>query len=437
VTSTLLIGAAGVALLYFGGHYLVDGACSLALRLRVSPVVIGLTIVAFGTSLPELVVSLDAVLEGANDIAVGNVVGSNIINVALILGGGAMLRAATVEAKLLRLDAPLMVLITLVFVIFMLDDRLARVEGVLLVAGLLGYSAMTFWQGRRESEAVQEEFKAMARFEHDAPWGDILRVALGIVGLVAGGRLLVVSAVNVAGSLGVSQAVIGLTIVALGTSLPELATTFIAVSRGHGDVAIGNIIGSNIFNLLGILGVTSIVSPLARGDVSWVSIGVMLGVSVLLLPMLHTRQELSRVEGAALVGVYVGYMAWLIAGVVPATRAPSLLSGTFEDDYGIRYTITDSTWVQHPATTYEVDRWDPDDRFVVAQNASDNPYDPGLWTRIDWVELEDMPPFEWAFCLSTYDAASAEQARLSAVARPESPRTGCNGFPFSRMKRIE
>jgi cation:H+ antiporter len=437
LTTSLLIGSAGLALLYFGGNALVDGACSLALRLRVSRVVVGLTIVAFGTSAPELVVSLNAALGGANDIAVGNVVGSNIVNLALILGGGAMVRAAIVEAKLLRIDAPLMVLITLVFVGLMLDDHLSRLEGAFLVSGLLAYTGLTFRQGRRESAAVQAEFKEVAGTVHAAPWGDILRVVVGMIGLVAGGKLLVDSAVTVASSIGVSQAVIGLTIVALGTSLPELATTTIAVSKGHGDVAIGNVIGSNIFNLLGILGVTSIVSPLARGHVSWVSIGVMLGVSLLLLPMLHTRQKLSRVEGTVLVGIYVGYLVWLLAVVVPGSRAPSILSGTFEDDYGIRYTITDSTWVQHPAATYHVDRWHPDEQFLIARNDSENSYDPGLWTRIDWVELEGMSPYGWAFCLSTFDAVSADAAESVTIADPESPQTGCNGFPYSRMKRTE
>lgn len=415
----------------------MDGACSLALRLQVSRVVVGLTIVAFGTSAPELVVSLNAVLGGANDIAVGNVVGSNIVNLALILGGGAILRSAIVEAKLLRLDAPLMVLITLAFVGLMLDNQISRLEGVLLVSGLLAYTGMTFQQGRQESAAVQEEFRAVAGVVHEAPWGDILRVLLGMVGLVAGGKFVVDSAVTIAGGLGVSQAVIGLTIVAIGTSLPELATTVIAVSRGHGDVAIGNVIGSNIFNLLGILGVTSIVEPLSRGDVSWVSIGVMLGVSLLLLPMLYTRQKLSRVEGSVLVGIYLAYLSWLLFVMIPGGRAPSMLSGTFEDDYGSQYTISDSTWVQHPSATYVVGRWHPDEKFVIAQNGPDNPYDTGLWTRIDWVELDDMAPYEWAFCLSTYDAVSPKEAEMVTVADRAAPRTGCNGFPFSRMRRTD
>jgi len=317
MTTVLLAGAAGLALLYFGGDGLVHGAGALARRLRVSPVVIGLTVVAFGTSAPELVVSLNAAIGGANDIAIGNVVGSNIANLALILGAAALLRSAKVEAKLLRVDAPLLVLVSLACVALFADNRLTRPEGALLITGLLAYTVFTFKQGRRESAAVQEEFVSVAANLHGRLSVDLLRLGLGIVALVVGGKLLVGAAVEVAGGFGVSQAVIGLTIVALGTSLPELATTLVATSKGHGDIAVGNVIGSNIFNLLGVLGITSIVTPLSRGHVGWISLAVMLGITIFLLPMLYTRRQLSKAEGAILLTSYIAYLGWLVVGHTP------------------------------------------------------------------------------------------------------------------------
>ena len=327
----MLAGAVGLALLYFGGDGLVRGACSLALRLRVSPLVVGLTVVAFGTSAPELVVSLNAALGGANDIAIGNVVGSNIANLALILGAVAVLRSPRVEAKLLHVDAPLMVLVSLACVAFLADDRLSRPEGLLLMTGFLAYVVFTLVRGRRESDAVQEEFVSAASSAPTRLSIDLLRVGLGVGALVVGARLLVASAVTVAGSFGVSQAVIGLTVVAIGTSLPELATSMIAASKGNGDIAVGNVIGSNMFNLLGVLGITSVVSPLARGNVGWVSLSVLLGVTLLVLPMLHSRRRLSKGEGAVLLACYVAYLGWLLLGQVPGRAVPTAVASPTAD----------------------------------------------------------------------------------------------------------
>jgi len=331
MTHSLLTGAAGLVLLYFGGEGLVHGACALARRLRVSPVVIGLTVVAFGTSAPELVVSLNAAMGGANDIAVGNVVGSNIANLALILGAAALVKSARVEAKLLRVDAPLLVLISLACVALLADDRLTRPEGALLIAGLVAYTVFTFVQGRRESAFVQKEFRSVANDATSRLSGDLLRLGLGAGALVFGAKLLVAASVTVASSLGVSQAVIGLTVVAIGTSLPELATTMVATSKGHGDIAVGNVIGSNIFNLLGVLGVTSVVSPLSRGHIGWASLGVMLGVTILILPMLRSRRSLSRPEGAILLAGYVAYLGWLMLGHTPSTVVPSAVASPTAD----------------------------------------------------------------------------------------------------------
>jgi pyrroloquinoline quinone biosynthesis protein B len=340
MTASVLVGIAGLALLYFGGEGLVRGSSSVALSLRVSPLVVGLTIVAFGTSAPELVVSVSAALDGADDIAVGNVVGSNIANLALILAVAALIRPAAVQAKLLHVDGPLMALITVVSIYFLAnDDRVTRLEGGLLLAALLAYGTYTFIQGRRESEAVQEEFASVASSRPGRTGRDILQIAFGFVGLMVGGKMLVGAAVEVAGSLGVNQAIIGLTIVAVGTSLPELATSMIAASKGHGDIAVGNVVGSNIFNLLGVLGVTSIISPLSREHVGWPSLLVMLAITLLALLMLHTRRQLSRWEGGLLLACYVGYLGWLLVGqaqrssVPMAVAAPTIDAVADDDPY--------------------------------------------------------------------------------------------------------
>jgi cation:H+ antiporter len=310
---TLLEIAAGLVLLYGGGEVLVRGASALALRLGVSQLAIGLTIVAFGTSLPELVVSVDAALAGADAIAIGNVVGSNIANIALILGLVALLRPTVVEAKIVRLDAPLMIVVSLLLIAGLANHRLTRLEGLLLLLGMIAYTAFTFWEARRETPAVREEFASAApQPRHSIAWNG-LAVAVGLLVLVLGGHLLVTGSVALATAVGVSQATIGLTIVAVGTSLPELATSMVAAAKRQGDIAVGNIVGSNLFNILGILGVTAAVHPLARGDIDGVDLGVMLGVAIALLGLLSPRLGLARLEGALLLSTYAAYLSWLLA----------------------------------------------------------------------------------------------------------------------------
>jgi cation:H+ antiporter len=311
---SIVLAAVGLAVLYVGGELLVRGSAALALRFGVSALAVGLTVVGLGTSAPELVVSVDAVLGGANDVSLGNVVGSNICNVALILGLAALLRPVRVEAKLVRFDGPLMVLVSAGVVALLADGRLGRTDGLVLLFGLFIYLLFTLWQARRETDKIKEEI------EHAVPavrprFGKSLGfVVIGLSALVAGGHVLVGAAVDLAENLGMSQATIGLTIVALGTSLPEMATTVIASIRGQSDIAAGNVVGSNLFNLLGILGVTSVISPLSRGGVGWVDLGVMLGVAVVALPLLLTRLRLSRVEGGVLLAIYGAYTPWLVAG---------------------------------------------------------------------------------------------------------------------------
>lgn len=317
--ATIVGGAAGLLLLYVGGEALVRGASSLALRMQVSPLVIGLTVVAFGTSAPELAVSLEASLDGASDIALGNVVGSNIANTALILGATAFIRATRVEARILRIDAPLVIMASLMLVAMLADGTLSRPEGLVLLVGLGAWIGFTALEARRESLEVRQEFAA--GIPHSSGLAIATFFVLGGVGaLVVGGRLLIDAAVATASAAGVSQAVIGLTVVAVGTSLPEFAASVVAALRGRGDIAVGNVIGSNLFNVLGILGISALIVPLDRGEIDWITLGVFVGVSVLIVPLLLTRRRLSRGEGLVLLLVYLAYLAYLLA-VLPAAPA--------------------------------------------------------------------------------------------------------------------
>lgn len=306
-------GIAGLALLYFGGEWLIRGASALAFRLGLPAMTIGLTVVAFGTSAPELVVSLDAALSGANDVSVGNVVGSNIANVALILGIAALLRPMAVRLKMIQLDAPLMVAISLALVLVLADGQASRLEGALLFAGLVAYVAYTLWRARRQPGMLRAS-RDNASLVQLSLRMSLLYTLAGLGLLVAGGHLLVVAAVDLATVLGMSQATIGLTIVAVGTSLPELATTVIASLRRQGDIAIGNAVGSNIFNILGVFGITAVVTPLRLGAVAWFDLATMVALAVILNIFLYTHRRLNRVEGALLLASFVLYTTWRLGG---------------------------------------------------------------------------------------------------------------------------
>jgi cation:H+ antiporter len=303
----LLQVAAGFVVLTGAAEALVYGAASLARRIGLSPLVIGLTVVSIGTSLPELVVGLEAALTGTGDLALGNVVGSNIGNIALILGLAALARPIAVEAQVVRVDGPILVAVSLVFAGLTLDGALGRVDGALLVVGIVGYVLYTVWAAQDPDTSVAETFDDEVPGTHSVGL-DLGLLVLGLVGLVAGAHLLVLGAVSIAEGLGVGPLVIGLTIVAVGTSLPELATSLVAARRGRGDIAVGNAVGSSIFNLLGILGVTVLVQPLSTATLGALDIGVMLGVSVLILPLFRTDWTLSRWEGALLVACYLAYL---------------------------------------------------------------------------------------------------------------------------------
>lgn len=299
--------AGGLALLVGAASLLVRGAAALALRMGLSPLVVGLTVVAFGTSAPELVVSVQAALAGAGGIAVGNVVGSNIANVGLILGISALVRPIASDPSVLRRDLPVMIGATLLASALLLDQELARIEGSLLVLGLVVYLAWSLHEARRQRGAAD-----LSEVPTDLSTGRAaLYVALGLGGLVLGSDLFVDGAVGLAEAANVSNAVIGLTVVALGTSLPELATSIVAALRGESEIAVGNVIGSNLFNVLGILGVGALAAPLSAPGLQITDLGVMIALALVLAPMMRSAQRLVRMEAGVLVLGYVGYVAYL------------------------------------------------------------------------------------------------------------------------------
>jgi cation:H+ antiporter len=311
---TILLGVAGAALLCFGADGLVRGGAALARIARVPSLVIGLTVVAFGTSAPELVVSIDAALRGAGDIAIGNVVGSNICNIALILGVSALVRHLPVNRTLFKLDLPAMTVSTVLLTLWCLfNGGIGRFGGALFCLLLAGYLARRFHTARHDPE----EAAALTAEANEAPpmrWYSAAGLtALGIVMLVLGAKLFVDGAVAAARLLHVSEAVIGLTVVALGTSLPELATSVAAALRNECDIAIGNVVGSNLFNVLCILGVAPLVSPIPARQVNLCDFGVMCLTAALLWVMMLTGKSISRREGGVLLTIYVLYVAKLAA----------------------------------------------------------------------------------------------------------------------------
>jgi len=307
-----LLGGLGLLLLFAGGEGLVRGASALALRLGLSPLAVGLTVVAFGTSTPELVVSLDAAMAGEPDIAVGNVVGSNIANLTLILGTAMMFRPSRVIARTVRIDAPLVVFISWVLLGLLADGEVGRMEGLILVGSLIAFTGLTLMQGRKEPSAVQDEFQEAVGGAAGSILVSAVLVAAGLAGLVLGGHLFLNAAVQVARTAGVSEAVIGLTIVAVGTSLPELVTSVVAALRGQGDIAIGNVLGSNVFNVLGILGVTAVVLPLEAGGITSPTLWIMVGTAAAVALMAATGKRITRWEGGVLLATYLVYVLWLV-----------------------------------------------------------------------------------------------------------------------------
>jgi cation:H+ antiporter len=317
MAADLLWLAIGAALLIGGAELLVRGASRLAVAAGVSPLVVGLTVVAFGTSAPELAVTVGAAAAGEPELALGNVVGSNIFNVLLILGATAAVTPLVVSRQLVRVDVPLMIGASIGVAMMALDGRISRPEGVVLFAGILAYTVFSVIQSRRESAAVREDY-AEALHAPDARksrlWVNVLLMLAGLALLVLGARWLVAGATAIAQSLGVSELVIGLTIVAAGTSLPEVATSILAALRGERDIAVGNVVGSNLFNLLAVLGLGSMAAPdgipVTPGALTF-DIPVMIAAAIGILPICFTGYVIARWEGFLLVGYYIAYTVFI------------------------------------------------------------------------------------------------------------------------------
>ena len=313
MTFTLLEMLGGLVLLVGGAEILVRGSVGTALRFGLSPLLIGLTIVAFGTSSPELVVSIQAAYEGSDDIALGNIIGSNISNIALILGLSALIQPLKVQASIISKDVPILLGTSLLLVFFLLDGVISQLEGFFFFAGVIVFTVASIRMAKMEkSTAVKEEFEDVIPEKVLPSWLNIVMIVAGLGLLVLGANWLVEGAILIASVNGMSEAVVGLTIVAVGTSLPELATSLLAAYKKEGDIAIGNVVGSNIFNILCILGITAIILPVSQGGIQTLDILLMLGTTVLLLPMLRSGYVVSRIEGAILLSIYIAYTIYLI-----------------------------------------------------------------------------------------------------------------------------
>lgn len=307
MTVDVLLVLAGLGLLVLGGDQLVKGAVNMALRLGISPLVVGLTVVAFGTSAPELLVSLSAALRGATDIALGNAVGSNIANVLLILGTSAVVSTVVTKGHDLRQSWAMMIGASVLLIALAFTGEIGRIEGLVLLVAL----ALVLW--RQLSGARDEKPEPIEGADPGARWRKILLwLAVGLIALPAGAHLLVAGASDIARLLGISETVIGLTLVAIGTSLPELAASVAAALRGRADLALGNVVGSNIFNILAILGITSVVAPLpAPPQMLHLDLWVMLGSSLLLGPFLFRGWPMTRLVGFGLLALYAIYL-WVL-----------------------------------------------------------------------------------------------------------------------------
>lgn len=304
----------GLVLLGIGGEAIVKGSISIAKRLKLSTLLISTVIVGFGTSMPELVVSMKAALEGSPDIALGNVVGSNICNTLLVLGAAGVLYPVACQGAAVRRDIVIGVLVAVLLAMLSFAGVVDRMAGTVMVLSLAGYLSYGIWSEKKGSKELSHQ--EVEEVEH----GLIIAIPMALISIVmlmGGANLLVTGATSIAKHFGVSEAVIGLTVVAVGTSLPELATAVMAAYRKHTDVIIGNVLGSNLFNILGILGLTAVAHPIQyQGQIAEQDVWVMLAVMALLAPVAWLRHKVGRAEGFVFLGLYTGYVGWLSASAL-------------------------------------------------------------------------------------------------------------------------
>jgi len=310
---TVLLILLGLLLVFFGAEALVRGSASLAMRLGVSPLLIGLTIVAYGTSFPELIVSVRATLIGIGDISIGNIIGSNIFNIALILGLAALIRPLKVKIQLIKTDAPLMIVTALLLVAFFFDRFLSRIEGLIFISGIVIYTLVIILIARSERNQTRPATHLEEGLPHTLKniWLDLFFIAAGFVLLFFGANVLIDNSVRLARILHVSEAIIGLTIIAAGTSIPELATSVIAARRNQADIALANVIGSNIFNILGILGISALINPIQGVNIQNLDLWWMVTTTIALMFMLWSGYILRRWEGLVLLVSYFVYLILL------------------------------------------------------------------------------------------------------------------------------
>lgn len=309
-----LAAVGGFVLLFGGGEFLVRGAVAVSRRFGLSPLLIGMTVVAWCTSAPELVVSMGAALKGSSDIAVGNVVGSNIFNVLGVLGASAVITPIVVKPKALRRDAAVMLAAALALALIALTGEIGRLAGAVLLVALAAHIIYSYRSETCKTcpSAELHEHEAEEFTGPGSLGAGLGYLAIGLGALVIGSKLLISGATEIARTFGVSEAVIGLSLVAVGTSLPELATSVVAALRGHADVAVGNVVGSNIFNILGILGLTALVRPIGVAEhMASLDVWIMLGVCLIVAVLLLVRGRIGRVAGATALALYAGYMALL------------------------------------------------------------------------------------------------------------------------------
>ena len=302
----------GIILLFAGAEGLVRGSSSLALKLGISPLVIGLTIVGFATSSPELVVSIRAAVIGNSEIVLGNVIGSNIANIALILGCAALIKPLRVNVDVIRKEVPILIGVSILLIIILTDGEVGFVDGIIFIAGILVYIIVSIVFAKKEKNVNAEiiyENEFQSNFKTPLL---VLLILTGAVLLVFGANIFLKSAIALSKLLGMSDAVIGLTVVAIGTSLPELITSVVASIRNKADIAIGNAVGSSIFNILFILGVTAVIMPITARGIGYIDLGVMMLTAVIILPMSFRGYKINRVEGLILLFGYIIYIYLLL-----------------------------------------------------------------------------------------------------------------------------
>ncbi|MDH3339927.1 MAG: calcium/sodium antiporter [Nitrosopumilus sp.] len=305
----LLVGA-GLTMLYFGAEWLVKGSIAISNKLGVSQLVIGLTVVAFGTSAPELAVSVSSAMQGLSDVALGNVVGSNIVNMGAILGISAIVSPIIVSKSAVRKEVLIMIGVSFLLLAIILDGKIDSIDGILLVVGIIVFVWYSYKSSKKDTDI--EEIPVSQILQKNVFSKSVVFMIAGLLLLTGGSFLTVDNAVIIGTSFGVSELFMGLTVVAIGTSLPELITSVVAARKGHADLSVGNIVGSNIFNIMAILGISSLISGITVSEQVLVDVGIMLAFSIVLIPIMRSGFVISRKEGILLITGYVGYVIFLL-----------------------------------------------------------------------------------------------------------------------------